>query len=304
MLVIWILSALTMIAMTLSSITRLEIFRAYHFREAAENRFLAEAGIDKAIMELSYRLLHGAESGAWKVDGTAYELILGGRHCQIRIRDESGKLNINKMTDKNSVILRNLLINVAGVDQDRADIVVDSVLDWKEPDNFRRTHGAADDYYYLSLPDPYKARHAPFETPEELLMARGMSGDILFGSGQNKGIMPFITLFSPDDRINVETASREVLSSVPGIGAELADKIIEMRSSESTGNRGGQGILKILAQEASEFVFAGDSGHMFGIESTVRSRNENTGFRIETVVTVSAIGRHKTMYYKNSVCAQ
>jgi Type II secretory pathway, component PulK len=297
LLVIWVLSALTVTALGLSLITRAERFSAHRFRETTVNRFLAEAGIEKAIIEIAYSSMHRLEAAAWKVDGTPYSFELGAGRCQVRVWDETGKFNINKMNDINSVVLKNLLMNVALVDHDTADIIADSVLDWKESDNLHRIHGADDDYY-LSLPNPYKPRHALFETPEEILMVRGMTPEIIYGNGQQKGIMPFITIYSPTDKINVLTAPREVLLAIPGIGMEFADKILEMRGGDVIDNAASEGIIKLLAKSAAEFASASNYGNTVGIESAGYITSEKTAYRIATVVRMTAAGRYKTLYYK------
>jgi general secretion pathway protein K len=108
----------------------------------------------------------------------------------IGITNEAGKVDINTTSE---LILRNLLLNL-GLDLDKADIIVDSVMDWKDPDDLHRLHGAEDDYY-ISLPNPYKTKNANFETLEELLLVKGMTPEILLDEGK-KGIIDFLTVNS------------------------------------------------------------------------------------------------------------
>lgn len=89
LLVIWILAAFTLMALALSTITRSEAFSVRHFYEAASNRCLAEAGVEKAAVELSYRSFHKEDKSAWKIDGTGYEFELGGDRCLVSISDEN-----------------------------------------------------------------------------------------------------------------------------------------------------------------------------------------------------------------------
>lgn len=297
LLVIWVVAALTLIALALSIITRSEAFSAHRFCETAANRCLAEAGVEKAFAELSYRLMHRVERSAWKADGSSYVFELGGGRCRVSVSDEAGKLNLNTMTDKNKIILKNILVTVAGVAPDAANVIADSVLDWKEPDNLRRTYGT-DDEYYLSLPDPYKPRHAPFESLDELLLVRGMNADILYGNTERKGILPFITIYSQAEKINVMTAPREVLAAVPGLSSDIIDKFISLRGKEPVDGEAGKIISSALAPEPAQFAYAGESGNAVRIQSTGYSSNEKTGFRIDTVVTAFGTGKPKMLYYK------
>jgi len=57
-----------------------------------------------------------------------------------------------------------------------------SIMDWYDEDSNVERDGAEDEYY-LSLPDPYYCKNAPFETVEELLMVREVFRDMLYGDG-------------------------------------------------------------------------------------------------------------------------
>ena len=76
-----------------------------------------------------------------------------------------------------------------------ADIIVDSILDWIDTDDLHRLNGAESDYYQ-SLPNPYKAKNGRLDTLEELLLIKGMSPDILFGTKEQKGLIHFVTIYS------------------------------------------------------------------------------------------------------------
>ena len=75
------------------------------------------------------------------------------------------------------VILRNLInsLDLPGEDKDLlVNTIVDSILDWKDPDDFHRLQGAESDYYQ-SLPHPYKAKNGNFDTVEELILVKGVT---------------------------------------------------------------------------------------------------------------------------------
>ena len=61
------------------------------------------------------------------------------------ISDESGKINLNSLTDASGLILDNLLVN-RGVSKEQADTIVSSILDWRDPDEAVRLNGAESDY--------------------------------------------------------------------------------------------------------------------------------------------------------------
>ncbi|MEI6153054.1 MAG: hypothetical protein WCQ90_03100, partial [Deltaproteobacteria bacterium] len=228
--VLWILVFLTVIVLSFSATVRTEAYSVLSFKKDIENKFLAEAGIQRGLMEILYRnvnknqkvIVEGREALA--IDGRAYQSPIGDGFYTFRIMDESGKININALSDNTRVILYNLIVN-RGIPGQEADAVVDSILDWKDADDLQRPNGAESDYY-LSLPDPYRAKNASFDTLEELLLVKGMTPQILFGEDGKSGIAPMLTVHSVTGKINVKAAPREVLTAIPGVTADLADSII------------------------------------------------------------------------------
>ncbi len=58
-------------------------------------------------------------------------------------------------------------------------------LDWRDADDTPSDAGAESDYY-KALDEPYRAKNAPFETVEELLLVKGFTREILFGEDVNR----------------------------------------------------------------------------------------------------------------------
>ena len=102
----------------------------------------------------------------------------------VRIFNESGKISLNGLTDASGIMVNNLLVNL-GSPPEEANRIVDSILDWKDEDDLHRLNGAESDYYQ-SLPHPYKARNADFESLEELLLVKGVTPDILYRTDARK----------------------------------------------------------------------------------------------------------------------
>jgi DNA uptake protein ComE-like DNA-binding protein len=91
------------------------------------------------------------------------------------ITDESTKVNLNTAQS-------DALMEVPGMTQD----IADSIVAWRSPPaNDSGGQGAQSDYYE-SLADPYTAKNAPFETVGELLLVKGITPDILYGSDLNR----------------------------------------------------------------------------------------------------------------------
>ena len=86
--------------------------------------------------------------------------------------DESAKLNINVATYDQLMMLPCM-----------TDDVATAIIDWRDEDS-DLTQGGAENEYYLSLPDAYYCKNAPFESVEELLLVRGVVRELLYGEGR------------------------------------------------------------------------------------------------------------------------
>ncbi len=297
--VIWVLTILMVIVFSFSFMARTESQSTLAYKEGMERRFLAEAGLERGIMEVFYAnlfrnqqvILEGKE--AWRTDGSLYKGELASGNYQVRITDESGKIDINALTDASGIIVKNLLMN-AGVKDSDADTIVDSILDWKDPDDLHRLNGAEDDYY-SSLPTPYLAKDANFDTVEELILVKGVTPEILYGTDSGKGIIEFLTVNGKSPRINVLAAPLEVLLAIPGITPEIADDIVSKRESLP----GQTAPAVVLPPESLPFAAVGGVGNAFTIESVGRKGTEKGGYAVRATVSIEQNNKVKYLYYKS-----
>lgn len=303
LMVLWVLTILMVIALSFSSMTRTETYSTLSFKEGAEKKFIAEAGIERAIMEIFYRKQNIdmkailEESEVWKIDGTSYNGQIGEGNYSVRITDESGKVDINVITDANSDILRNLFKNLE-IPEDDVNIIVDSILDWKDPDDLLHLNGAEDDYY-MSLPNPYKTKNANFDTLEELIMVRGITHDILYGKEEQKGIIDFLTINYGKSQINVNAAPKEVLMAIPGMTPEIADAIINFRQDKEIKTIAEiQNILGANYNLMANYITTTGS-NTFTIDSIGYKENEKAGFGIRAGVIIQGENQYRYIYYKS-----
>ena len=202
---IWIMVLLTVMAMEFSFERRVDASIATNFRDEMQAYYLAMAGINMAFAELlskeyyfgdldgSGRLyfvgrqIKYDESGQLQLDEaspTRQDVPLGVGSFTYNIVDERRKLDIR--LSSNDERLKELLIN-SGVDDQTADTIIDSIKDWRDADDAHRLNGAEDDYYQShyreqGMTEPYLAKNANFDSVRELLLIRGMTPEILFGS--------------------------------------------------------------------------------------------------------------------------
>lgn len=302
--VLWALTILMVTVLSFSYMTRTETYSALAFSKGIEKNFLAEAGIERGIMEIFYRkanlnknIIAEAESEIWKTDGKPYKIQTDNGYYLVRITDESGKVDINTTPE---VILRNLLSNL-GLGLDEVNIIVDSMMDWKDPDDLHRLHGAENDYY-LSLPNPYKARNAKFETLEELILVKGLTPEILYGNEEKRGIIDFLTVNSKTGGINLNAAPKEVLMALPGMSAETADFIINNRKTKDIKKEDIQGIVGKNYSIMSPYLYLTSAEtDTFTIDAAGYKGDEKAGYNIRATVNIESNSKYKYVYYKSPV---
>jgi general secretion pathway protein K len=300
--VLWVLIILMVIVFSFSFLVKTEILATASFKDETENRFLAEAGLERGIMELFYRkqnfnnkvILEGLE--VWKIDGRPNSGQIGNGNYLVRIVDESGKLNINTVPE---LVLRKLISNL-GLEGELVDTIVDSILDWKDKDDLVRLHGAESDYYQ-SLPQPYKAKNADFDTLEELLLVKGVTRELLFGTGEKKGLIDFLTVYGTSGGVNVNAASKEVLMAAsPGIDSAGADQLLQYRENQEVKNMAevegiiGQKLLQLIPLNTT-------SSDIFTIEAFGYNKNRKPGAGIRAIVSLQGTNKFKYLYFKTPV---
>jgi general secretion pathway protein K len=300
---LWALTILSVIVLSFSMMARTETHSAATFKTVVTNRFLAEAGIERGIVEIFFRnankrqpvVFEGRESV--RIDGTPYTGTMEKGQYVYRVTDESGKIPLNALTDSSAVLLKNLLTQM-GYQQEIVDTVADSILDWRDQNELHRLNGAESDYY-MSLPNPYKAKNANFDTVEELLLVKGVTLAMLYGDGKRKGIIDYVTVYSNRNSINVNAAPREVLMAVPGMTPEKVDYVLAQR--EGTGIQKTQDIAALLGESfrlIGSYLTNSDS-NTFAIDARGKTGEGQKGYGIRAILMVEGAAKYRYVYYKS-----
>ncbi|GJQ22302.1 hypothetical protein BIY37_10620 [Candidatus Brocadia sapporoensis] len=160
-------------------------------------------------------------SNSWVPSNIPYSIQIGERDCKVSINDESGKLNINRITDDTRANFIKVLTSCK-LKEHEAETITDSILDWLDKDELHHINGAEKDYY-ATLPDPYEPKNGPFESLEELTLVKGVTPQIF------DLLRDHLTIYG-SGKINVNFASKEALLYIPAITERIADFIIQLRN--------------------------------------------------------------------------
>jgi general secretion pathway protein K len=223
-------------------------------------------------------------------DGRWRDETVGAGVSRVRLIDEGGKININRVSDET---LRRVLSNL-GIDNAQRDILVDSVMDWRDPDDLHRTNGAERDYY-AALSPAYTPKNGPLDSVEELLWIRGMTPGLFFGYAEEKGqaaddlrripLREIFTVESPIDRVNLRTASAEVIHALTGIALEKCQSFIEERRKLSEKTLGDLlPLLGISAGDAALQMFVFTNPSVVAVEAEGRLKDSRLPRRVKGIV--------------------
>ncbi|OPY03785.1 MAG: General secretion pathway protein K [Syntrophorhabdus sp. PtaB.Bin184] len=301
LMVLWVITMLTVLVISFSFLTRTQARSTIFFKEGTQKKFLAEAGIERAVMEIYHRqtfrnqtvIVEGNE--VMRIDGRQYDGRIGQGRYDLRLLSESGKIDVNKMTDLAGITLKNLLVNT-GTPDDQAAVIVDSILDWTDKDDLRRLNGAEDEYY-LALPVPYRAKNRPFDAIEELLLVRGMTADILFGTGERKGIVHYLTIYGTSSKVNINAAPKEVLMALPGLNEDTVKRILNQReAAEFRSVQEIQAITGLNFPVLAQYIDMSETD-IYTIESVGFQGDSKEGYGIRAIVSVPGTVP-RFLYYK------
>jgi general secretion pathway protein K len=219
-----------------------------------------------------------SEKREWLTDGRAYPLSFDQGSCEVRIVAEGGKININRVSEST---LRKIIGNL-GLETEKRDMAVDSILDWRDPDDFYRLNGAENDYYQ-SLKEPYQCKNDHLDSIEELLLVRGVTPELFYGrkktlkedqegEADQAGLKDIFSIYASGEQIDINSAAPVVLRYVLGVPGGVSRLIVKAR--EEKGFQNQQDLLQRVP-EISPFI--GEVGRLILFQSvtpyyTIESR--------------------------------
>jgi general secretion pathway protein K len=216
---------------------RLEATAARIFKETLVATHLAEAGLEQAIRELAGEFQYvglGDDKDAdtdgecplvfYSRDRLAIKRLphrnvpLGDGHFTYCITDEEARLNLN--TSPPDRVTR--LLEALGLEKEERDVVVDSLQDWRDPNEAHRANGAESEDTYLKRPVPYRSKNANFDSLAELIQVRGITPKLLNGEGGRPGLAALTTV-KGSGQVNINTVRKEVARALGLSAAEFAE---------------------------------------------------------------------------------
>jgi general secretion pathway protein K len=309
---LWILTALGVIALSFARESFVEVTAARNAQSLERSGFVARAGIETAVYRLLAKRLdrsvRQAASAALPdpIDAGILKGAFAGGVYEVEIQDESGKLNVNTVSEAQLAAL----IEAAGIPS-RTPASSWNRSGLEGQDTAHRTNGAEDDYYQ-ALDPPYGAKNGRIDTTEELLLVRGVTPEYFYGRYEQGpdgaavvrfGLARLLTVYSTRSQVNVNYAPLPVLLSIPGMPEDAARAIYEQRKISP---------FRDLAEMRSAIPFpVGTWGSqlttaqtgVFTLTAAAREENSKARRVIRTIISLSpgATEPYQTLYWNENV---
>ena len=232
------------------------------------------------------------------------------------VTDESGKININALikVDSTGQVAHDTLMKLPNMTEE----IADAIIDWIDGDDDPRPSGAESDYYSALTP-PYRCKNGPLDTLEELLMVRGVTAQLLFGSDTNRngiqdpgedtgsgwtaGWAAYLTVYSRERNVDADGNPRTFLNDsnlqtqhdtlTQSLGQALADFVSLYRTQTDTpassttatmSTAGGNTVVRVtVAQKSTPATAQQISDKVSSVLKDTNSKGKTLSSRYELI---------------------
>ena len=225
-LVLWLVALLATTITAFALTARVEHLQGRISGDVAGGEQIAQAGIDYALS----RMRGTPTQPAWHADGRLYRWQFDGHRVDLRIIDESGKVDLNQA----DLPLLEALLRALKVEPARAARLAGTIVDWRDPDELQQANGGAESADYAAAGLPYGAKNARFDSIGELQRVLGMDADLyaqlqplvtVHGSARPDSRFaqaPVLTALGLDAALVLAQREREDIPGAPGASSAMA----------------------------------------------------------------------------------
>jgi len=241
---------------------RFEVLSTAAVRDRATLSQMAVSGIHVAMallvkdkMESNFDSLQEDWANPEKINEILQELAFEQARLTVVISDELSRIQVNALVtfpdgrqfNAAQVLLWDRFLRYIGnadeIKEDQDPVaIVNSVKDWLDSHDDDATTGlsGAESSYYEDLDPSYACRNGPIRDLNELLLIKGITPGMFYGSGEKPGLEKYMTVYGMTPtgasgytwpgRININTADLPVLAALmPPESVDLAQALYEYR---------------------------------------------------------------------------
>ncbi len=276
--VLWLTAALSAIAFSVANTVRGETERTATAVEGLRTYYLATGAIDRAICYMLWGPNYRNPDGSpryWAAGIPRLYLPFPTGDAIVEIIPEASKLNVNTASEQE---LFALLVAV-GAEPARARDIARGIIDWRSS---RAAPGFGPfDQYYLSRVPSFLPRHASIEEIEEVLLVRGMTPELFYGSYvrgpggrlvRRSGLKDCLSVYGSRDRFDVNSVDPALMLSL-GIPPAAVNEIVKMRQRVPILKNQLNQVRALAGPGGGKLTVGG--GSIYTLRSTARYRLQN-----------------------------
>jgi general secretion pathway protein K len=272
--VLWLSAALAAIAFSVSNTVRGETDRASTVSDGLKAYHLAAGAVQLAALEVLWESNPGI-FGTRTTTAIPRVMQFATGVATVEMIPEAAKLNLNGETPEG--LFR--LLRALGTDPARATEIAAAIQDWRTvvpPGTFTQF-----DQFYLVQTPSFRASHASFQETEELLMVKGVTPDLYYGTwipvpdapaGQRlaprAGLRDCLSPFG-SAAVDVNTARPEVLLAV-GVPPDVTASVMQRRRLAPFTAETFPDLLRSAGEAGSRLRMGGNT--MWTIRATAQLR--------------------------------
>jgi type II secretory pathway component PulK len=266
--VLWLTAALSAVGLAVANNVRGETERTETNVDDSRSYFAARGAIERAALHMIWGRQYFDPDGhpLYYVNGSpSMELDFPSASVHVDVIPETSRLSLNGAPPEQ---LLGLLIAL-GTPEDKATEITTAIMDWRTP--LDEVHPGLFDSFYLAQSPSFTARHASFQENEELLLLKGMTSEIYYGSAldnRHAGLRDCLSVYGTQFSLDINTAQSATLQAI-GLAAADADAIVRSRAQHPVLDyQELQEIAQSLGPAGSRLRIGGQT--MFTLRATAR----------------------------------
>ena len=259
--VLWLTAALAAIGVAVAHNVRGETERAGTNVDDVKAAFLARGAIDRAILHRQWGPDYYKPNQPW------FDFDFPAGIVRVEMSPANARLSLNNTSRED--LLRLLL--ALGEPEDRATEIAAAIVDWRTPATPERP--GLFDGYYLSRDPSFLPPHSSFKQDEDLLLVRGITPDLYFGTsldGSRAGLRDCLSAMAQGGSIDVNFAKRETMIALGIAPADAQTIAVGRLNNPITDYRQLDQIRQAVGPAASRLTLGGST--LLTFRATARLR--------------------------------
>ena len=235
--VLWLAAGLAAIGISVSATVRGETERVATAEDSLRAYYLASGGVERTALEFLWSAQQSPDKRTIPMGATAVVFAFPSGVVRVEIIPESSKIDVNGAPPE---LLYRIALAVTGNDA-RSREIADAIVDWRRPS----PQLTAFDQYYSSFIPSFRASHSSIREIEELLLVKGVTPDIFYGSYapvgvaasagsarlvERPGLMDCLSVFG-SNAVDINTVSPALLAAL-GLDPGAIEAILSRRSQQ------------------------------------------------------------------------